>query len=592
MSNKTLITTAIEETWPNGKNSGVFLGEWCRIYNRKEIWEKIGCEIVPYHWDDRNKLINDYAYLIKLQEKLLVKLAMKLNEIHNVNYDGRFWRILIGNWLGYFTQIVFDRWYMLMIVSKNETKFSKKVLLGEEECFIPFDFDQFLEYFISDEWNEFIYTEIIKFSFSTQFNLVKSAHKEELKNKSNKFKTKKIKIGSIFYYLSTKIYRYFNEKITRNFGCNFFFLNTYLPIVENIKSQLMLGQFPRVWFKDKIKILIVNSDHRNFVIDLEDNNDFEKLLCNLIFKQIPKLYLEGFKEFENKISELSWPINPKVIFTSNSYSHDDIFNYYSGKKTFEGSKLFIGQHGGHFGTNTFAFPEEHQIKIADKFISWGWSDEIRKNILPFGNFKDVKNKKVNVRPNGNALLVLSAFPRQSYCLYAYPISSQYLDYLEDQYNFIKYLPDDIRQKIIIRLYPNDYKWCIKERFDSLNLNLKFDKGQSSISKLMNQSRIYIATYNATTFLETFTLNFPTIVFWNPVHWELNQKADGLFLKLEECGVFHKSPDSAALKLIEIWDNVDDWWESEKVQLALSLFITEFCKKPENFQKSFLDIFKV
>jgi putative transferase (TIGR04331 family) len=109
---------------------------------------------------------------------------------------------------------------------------------------------------------------------------------------------------------------------------------------------------------------------------------------------------------------------------------------------------------------------------------------------------------------------------------------------------------------------------------------------------MNQSRIYIATYNATTFLETFTLNFPTIVFWNPVHWELNQKADGLFLKLEECGVFHKSPDSAALKLIEIWDNVDDWWESEKVQLALSLFITEFCKKPENFQKSFLDIFKV
>ena len=35
------------------------------------------------------------------------------NEIHNVDHSLRYWRILIGPWLGYFIHILFDRWIML-----------------------------------------------------------------------------------------------------------------------------------------------------------------------------------------------------------------------------------------------------------------------------------------------------------------------------------------------------------------------------------------------------------------------------------------------------------------------------------------------
>ena len=65
-----LVTTAIEETWPKD-GPVLFLGKWCRLYNRKSVWEKLDVEIAPYHWDDRARLQQDYQYLQSLYEALL-----------------------------------------------------------------------------------------------------------------------------------------------------------------------------------------------------------------------------------------------------------------------------------------------------------------------------------------------------------------------------------------------------------------------------------------------------------------------------------------------------------------------------------------
>ena len=69
--------------------------------------------VLPYHWDDRHKLYNDYQYLNSIYENTLIALQRQLNEIHQVDHSLQYWRILIGPWLGWFIQIVFDRWTML-----------------------------------------------------------------------------------------------------------------------------------------------------------------------------------------------------------------------------------------------------------------------------------------------------------------------------------------------------------------------------------------------------------------------------------------------------------------------------------------------
>ena len=41
-------------------------------------------------------------------------------------------------------------------------------------------------------------------------------------------------------------------------------------------------------------------------------------------------------------------------------------------KTNSGSKLYLLQHGGSYGTSDNFPVEKLQLKIADKYFSWGW----------------------------------------------------------------------------------------------------------------------------------------------------------------------------------------------------------------------------
>ena len=57
-----LVTTAMEKSWGTGEEL-CFLGTWCCLYSRKEVWKKRSYEVLPYHWDDRQKAFDDFHYL-------------------------------------------------------------------------------------------------------------------------------------------------------------------------------------------------------------------------------------------------------------------------------------------------------------------------------------------------------------------------------------------------------------------------------------------------------------------------------------------------------------------------------------------------
>ena len=98
---------------------------------------------------------------------------------------------------------------------------------------------------------------------------------------------------------------------------------------------------------------------------------------------------------------------------------------------------------------------------------------------------------------------------------------------------------------------------------------------------MAESKIYICTYNATTFLESFSINVPTVMFWNPNHWELRKSAIPYFEELKSVGIFHESPVSAARHCAAIWDNVDSWWLSVEVQSTIRKFCHQYARRPAN-----------
>ena len=569
-----LVTTAIEKTWPKNQ-SVLFLGEWCKRFSRKEHWGKIDSKVLSYHWDDRAKLHADYLYLQDFYEKLLHELSDNLNQIHGTEYSVRYWRIVIGPWLGYFIQIVFERWSSIQDALHSFTISGTNILDCDEDLFVPNDMKDFMKLIVRADWNHHIYSNIITQCTNIQYTTLSTD--QVFKNSYTAFNSslgKKIRQRLFTLY----------DKITSPLikDTDAFFLNTYLSRINEIKLHLSMYQVPRFISETPTIKASVDESKRKWRLSSEENQtEFEECVRNLIPKQIPTLYMEGFANLREQVNSGGWPSKPKVVFTSSSYSADDFFKVYAAEKTEQGVPLVIGQHGGGIGTHLWAFYEDHQLAICDSYLSWGWTEISKPKVKPIGQLKAKYPLGVQHSKKNGIMLVTLKLPIQSYHLSSAPVASQWLDYFNDQCNFVDTLKDKIRDVLTVRLKSDDlgwepiYRW--KDRFPTIEI----DEGHLNINSLIKKSRIYVSTYNATTFLESITMNIPTIMFWNPNHWEIRDSALPFFDKLKDVGILHDTPESAAEHINVIWEDVNSWWEGDILQETLKSFKKHYSYIPKD-----------
>jgi len=576
---KTLVTSSIESTWPNSGKI-IFLGKWCCLFGRKDKWSKLDYQISDFHWDDRNKLQSDYVKLETTYEEFLNELHHYLNKLHKKKYSKKFWRILIGPWLYTSINIIYDRWFMLQKVISEEGYLNKISFKDNQSPLISSNMSEFNSKIESDEWNEALYSLIINKFFTSQFNL-------NYLDKDIKIPNPKSEIKDSFYL---KIVKKISNKFADIFSksTDIFIISSHMPIFRQFLLSLKLNQFPVFRFKDEKKIT-VNSEFQlrdaGLLNSFDETDEFDKVLRKILLDIIPQCYLESFEILLNQSKTQGWPKNPKSIFTCNAYHADDLFKLWAGRKVEKGSKLIIGQHGGNFGMTPMAIHESHQIEIADSWLSWGWENTKKKNVIPVGNFKS-SFKKIKHSPDGNILITGMTLPRFSYYLYSVPIASQLESYFDDQIKFAEHLPDQIQRFLKVRLYSLDRGWSQFERWKSKFGNrIHFDDNKQKLIHSLENCRVFIGTYNATTYIEAFSVNMPSILFWNPNHWEINDITKDLFQKLENEKIFHKSPESAAEHLIEIWDDIDSWWFRESVQNAVNEFKKTFSKQDSNILNS-------
>lgn len=133
-----LVTTENEETWEIDRPT-IFLGEWCRAYSRKLIWNQIDAIVAqPYGIDEKTKL-RDFNTAITTQEKILPELAKLLNSYHGTNYSLKFWQILVGPWFQTYTSILINRSNTISKVLDNYKVSGSTFLDVRLENFIPKD---------------------------------------------------------------------------------------------------------------------------------------------------------------------------------------------------------------------------------------------------------------------------------------------------------------------------------------------------------------------------------------------------------------------------------------------------------------------
>ena len=77
------------------------------------------------------------------------------------------------------------------------------------------------------------------------------------------------------------------------------------------------------------------------------------------------------------------------------------------------------------------------------------------------------------------------------------------------------------------------------------------------------------------------MNVPTVIYWNPNHWELRDTAQPYFAGLKRVGIFHDTPESAAAHVAKIWDDVDVWWTGAELTEVLQRFKSQYCSLPDD-----------
>ena len=563
-----LITTTQDFQKPrNLKAKVIYLGAWCNPFRQKNKKKIQKNTTTSYHWNDRLKLKSDYKLIIKHYKYYLKKLTLVLNNIHNVNNQERYWNILIGPWLLRLLTIYFDRYAQIKKIIKTNRNLTAISIKSDPFTFTPLDTQEFVDLCIDDPFNENICIEILK-KFQVRITYRNKSAKTEIK------KIKQIKILSL-----NKILQNISEWIPYCLYKNNKFVTeaTYLKKRHEILLNIILGQIPQKLNFCKIPNIKVDPIMRNQLKSkCKFKGKFGHSFGNIIFKYFPKIFLEGFALQKDKLNSAFLPLMPKIIFTCNSHWYNDPFKMWAAEKIQCGAKLVIGQHGGFYGLAEWGSQEEHELKIADAYISWGWKSR-RHKIHPLGI---LTRQDENIRPNtnGGIVLIQNQIRRFPYLNRSSPICSEdWNPYFRDLVKFKNNLSLDICNNLSIRPFfckpqNEDLQW--KKDWPQV----KFDNSKTRISKYIKNYRVAVITYQGTPLNELMYMNFPHIIMWDPHFWELRPEAKSVFQMLKKAGLFFDDPLKAAEKINLIWGSVNEWWFSRRVQRARKIFCTRYAKK--------------
>lgn len=570
-----LVTTAEERTWPSD-GKVVFLGGWCKKYNREHKWSKYDSTTArPYAISAKEKeAINEYRDA--LFSELLYELSEELNRIHNTNHSKRYWDIIVGPWLQQSIKVFINR-YGALSQALSENDIDKSIVSATEGIIPPQVYLDFMYCLDDDVWNYELYCDMLQHWPDLDLELVpidmdlNLEYREKMKTINPIGWKSRIKSIVMFVFKAASLlYRKTDAFITKS----------YLPPFQELKLQILLGQVPQFWTIPDVEKSYHNKEIRkNFFQDYKSHSGIQREVRRLIGKLIPVCYLEGYRSTSEQAKYMPWPTQPKFIFTSNNYAHAEVFKFWTAKKVEKGVPYYVGQHGNNYGTLK-GYKTWVEVNTCDRFYSWGFGSDYKHSHINPAFILKLANENLSNNKKGGLLLVKRGPGRRDGC---HDRNFEHTLYRKNVLNFFSCLDRGLQNNTTVRLHlgstnlesADEYIWRNK------NKNIMIDDGSSAINKLISRNRIVVYSYDSTGMLETLSSNIPTIAFWINNLDLIMPEAILDYQLLIDTNIVHLDPKSAANHINKYWDNIDEWWKSDEVQNAREIFCNKYARKVEN-----------
>lgn len=579
-----LVTTALEETWGSDR-SVVFLGEWCRLHDRRRVWQALQHGVIRNHWDDRGKLRADHDYLKSLHDSLLADLVPAMNRYHRIDRPLRYWQMILDPWLLTYVATVWDRWECLRLAFEKHERLETIALEGNTKPGACFDYNDFIEEILGDTWNHRLFLEIIESRYAGRCDTTRRPMDSPSAVVSHEPAPADLSSRSVKARLVEFADRLFSKLSARDRVVIF---NAYFPPVALARLNLRLGQLPRLYL-DEFRWPVPLDDangrdggapgRNSIVLALEAKSPFEAFLLKRIVKDIPMVHVEGFLPLRARASRIS--MKPKAILTANAHWGNELFKLWSAERVLDGVKLVTMEHGGSIPPTLSAMSFEEDI--ADLRTTWATPYHPKHRRMPPNKLATTKTQS-----SKKYLAVVGVeMPRYNFRAEAAPKSGQVLRNCEMVCEFFELLGEDARVSFRVKPYP-DRGWNTRQRFIE-TLGKEKVSEELDYYRFLSNARVIVCTYPQTTFSEAMASGLPSLLLY-PAHlWETIPEMDSLLATLEAAKILFRDPQGAAAHINLIWEDPDRWWNSTEVLHARKEFIRQALDMDSDWLKEWTNL---
>lgn len=529
----------------------------------------------------------------KYTEEILKHFIPIFNEFHGIMYSKRYWKRLLDTFkfkVFVKTCILFEYFIEKMLLDFREYTKNFKLLdkkwyrVREKDSDLVMDgyscdsvlFAQFLSVLIEIKLKEYTGKYTIEYLDASFFSC--DIEKRHIRNNSmlNHFINALRKYGAVeLYYKVIGKIKHFHLTPTK--VCRVLLV---APPFDDY-TVLKLLQLPQVCSftikKGKYenvnkcnmqlrKILIKRYKTRIGKVNFCGKNDID-IIGSVFLQEMPTFLLEAFDEIKKYVSSkmLSGVRN---IITTTSWSLLE-YRFWMSEMAEKYNTQIIGyQHGGNY-------PFLYDLEDVDVLYTWGWSRYGQKKYIPA--FADDGLCRNNIKHSEDVycdkgeyiLFVGTAIP----AFQVFPINLCHVDpitYIHGQCEFIRNVQLPSRMNILVRDFPLDSVWHIRDILINYNGNLQFDHNNiydergSNIFYAIRNSNICVCDSFTTVFFQALYLKHPCLVFFAKELHDYPDTEEVYIREMQRVGLLFFSPKEAANMINSIIDDVDLWWNSEEV----------------------------
>ncbi|MBB54137.1 MAG: hypothetical protein CMF67_07160 [Magnetovibrio sp.] len=553
---KRLIVGGVDQSFDSRTTDAI--GPWC-FFNAEDVvegWEELLFETA---YTDTDILYRDAREIREFAESLAVHLTATFNARHGKRFSPDFWQIILLPWVYKISEMVWKRFKEVLAFIENRGHTPYVVMISGSDPKWRFGdvLDMHTRIVNTVSFNYWLTSQIVRRVAPAHWRLEIDSEPISVPRHLDPVQSSRSRIKRLLADV------FFGGRCRRVVGIR----SMSFPI------SLALSLFPAKvpWrFNPPEDFSIVR---KNF------SEAYVELVLDMLWKLVPQSLSA---EFDTHLATASqYPIKPgKINLVGPCLVFNEAEKFRCALASENGELIVCTQHGGS-GIQKINGCSAIVENKRDAYLSWGWTaqedDEGRIISLPAPALTHWRDRHSETEPT--MYLVGQSMRVFAHRLETTHQSTQTIGYRQDKARFLACLPDSLRGQLYLRPYPDEISGLdevgyFKDRFPWLRI---FDGPGKEFHDALMRARLLVVDQYGSVFVSAMVANMPIISFADPKIWPVSKQAVPVFSRFEDMGIIQPSPDAAAAKVAEVWDDIDDWWRRDEVQGARMAFCNQFAR---------------